>query len=464
MRSFKGPNNQKRKRNEDEDEDNPSKKLTVIDEGNPSKKLTVIDEGNPSKKLTVMIDNIFEDTNTIANNDNQFLIEDDNSIIPTTSNDGTLYADLLTIADNPSSHTGQTAQGKVTTFIDKLNQTMTHSDAKLTKEQVLELSSKVNKIISDTYLVQEITNQLSEEPSGDMLKQVFHGLIEYYVSTAYYIGEQAPEVLTNIGALLAGSAIIGATIQTSSGLASASSGDILQSLTRYLPTTTALGTGLYLLQRGGVPIEQITTQTVKKMTEKAVSCVQRGCEKLVELASNRLDELLKSDDWSASSASSDSSASSASSVLSEASSKIKELLENAENQDNLKEGSTQQSTQDSEISELTMPDLSQGLSQGFSPRSPGSDSYFSARESSHQRRSSSPEELLSSQGTLKSGDMDSISMPSVNTDKGGNKKRKSRRHTKFRKTKRRVKKNRRLTKKGKKHYKTLKRYRRKMRR
>ena len=438
MRSFKGPNNKKRPRDDDED------------------------EGNPSKKLTVMIDNIFEDTNTIANNDNPFLIEDDNSIIPTTSNDVTLYADLLTIADNPSSHTGQTAQGKVKTFIDELNETMTHSDAKLTKEQVLELSSKVNKIISDTYLVQEITNQLSEEPSGDMLKQVFHGLIEYYASMAYYIGEQAPEALTKIGALLAGSAIIGATIQTSSGLASASSGNILQSLTRYLPTTTALGTGLYLLERGGIPI-----------SKQAVSCVQGSCEYLLDLASNELNKLLESNDWSASSA---SSTSSARSVLSEASSEIKQLLENAEKPDNLKEGSTQQSTQDSDISELTMrgfsqdlsqglsqglsQDLSQGLSQDLSQDSPGSDSYFSARESSHQRRSSSPEELLSSQGTLKSGDMGSISMPSVNTEKGG----KSRRHTKFRKTKRRVKKNRRLTKKGKKHYKTLKRYRRKMRR
>ena len=406
MRSFKGTNTKKRTRPVSDEDDNE-------DEGNPNKRIAGVDNASI---VTNMI------TDIVSNNTN------DNTTDSSESSE--LYDNLSNIiTTSQTSPTTPTALGKVKTFIDDLNDEMTQSDAKLTKEQVLELSERVNEIIRNKYLVQEISNQIGEEPSGEIIKQVFHGLIEYYVAMGYYAREKAPGVLTKMGALLAGSAIVGASIHQTFNIASASSssGNTLIALARYLTPVTAFGSGLYLLGEGGLDI-----------SEKAVSCVQgvqEGCVKLVNFASDALHDLLESDDWSApSSPSSASSASSASSVLSNASNQIEALLNKAEQADKVEE---------------FMENLSQ--SQGsVADRSQSQGSEISAITDSQV-----------SNATLGDGDDEIYSMPSDNTQtKGG----KSRRHTKFRKTKRRVKKNHRLTKKGKKHYKTLKRYRRKMRR
>ena len=342
------------------------------------------------------------------------------------------------------------------TMLDSLNDEMKHTDGILTKKERQMLTENLVKKIRDAITIKQQMVELENEGMGvDAMKQIFHGLIEYYTSLAYYGYEQAPEVLTKIAALLAGSAIIGATINNvssssssavSSAISLASQGELLSLLSNYLPSTASYATGIYLLKRGGMPFE--------KMAEQAVSCVEGGCEQLLNSASTTIQKLLESDDYSV------ASSSSSGSIISRVNESIDSMFAEIDNYEKERVGNSQ----NSDLSDLTW---SQDLSQDLSQDSPGSGSFFSARNSP-QPQSFSPEPLLSSQGTIHTGDVEILSdnstQKSTGTEKGGKRKGKSRRHTKFRKTKRHMKKHHRLTKKGKKHYKTLKRYRRKMRR
>ena len=339
------------------------------------------------------------------------------------------------------------------TMLNDLNYEMSNTDETLTNNEREMLTRILVKKIRDAITIKQQIVELEKEGMGvDAMKQIFQELIKYYTSLAYYGYEKAPEVLTQIGALLAGSAIIGATMSSSSSSAVSAvsnavslvrQGELLSLFSTYLPSTASYMAGAYLLKQGGIdkPVEEIASQIV--------SCTQDGCVELLKLASNKMQELLESDDYSVASSSID--------TISSVNESIDSMFAEADDP-RLRDVELQDDVSRSPISDLT--------NSQDSTMSDLSDTSFVTAKGSPPIRSSSPEELLSSQGsyqgsnqTIHSGN---ISMPSdTGTDKSGGK---SRRRNKCKKTKKRMKRNRRLTKKGKKHRKTVKHRRRKMRR
>ena len=300
-----------------------------------------------------------------------------------------------------------------------INAALAESNARLGRTDRLALNARIQQLINDTIIAAEIDEQMEAEarPLRENIRGLYNGLIQYYTEMASYGYQRAPEVLANIGSMLGGTAMLGAAVV---GGGTGGAGGTLMTLANYLGTATITASGLYLLQRGGLPVQDFLQGT----GAAARQCIQRRCQQIAEYgiqgltslineANERLHTVLEQDSDSAmssqSSASSGYSTVSNYSSASSASQAIRRIL-----------GPPSVEQQEREVNEVL----------GVVP----------------------PEEPLT-QDPYDFADID------------GGRKRKSRRHTKSRKTRKgRKGRKHRMTKKGRKHHKTMKRYRSKMRR
>jgi hypothetical protein len=162
-------------------------------------------------------------------------------------------------------------------LINNVVSTLASSQARLPRAERIKLNQKIQALIMDTVTSHEVTEQLSNEPSLVPANQLFDGLIRYYTEMASYGYEHSPEILANIGSIVAGSAIIGSTIYSPESITN-SSGSMLVYLSSYLRTATATASGLYFLQRGGLPIPQI----LQSVGTRTMQCVETGCGVVVD--------------------------------------------------------------------------------------------------------------------------------------------------------------------------------------
>ena len=306
---------------------------------------------------------------------------------------------------------------------------------------------------------------------------------------ASYGYERAPDILAKFGSVIAGSAIIGSTIVASSPIQPTD--NLLIFLASYLQTAITTASGLFFLQRGGLPIKQI----LASVGGETIKCVRTGCERVTSAVANEMSNMFKfgvdalgiyltseytdltfdADDMSikssissriASSASSVSSVSSASSAFSSASSAfssassassakeaIDAILNVSENvqpeilfYEMSMEGMEIDVDSQRPISPITNSQGSQGsqLSQGSQGSQPSQGSQELSFGSLYKDLSTTPD-VVSPSGSQ--GSQEPI---------GG---RKSRRHMKSKRSRKGIKRRKgRITKKRKGHYRTLKRY------
>lgn len=322
-------------------------------------------------------------------------------------------------------------------MVQRICNAMAKSQERLPRVQRIALTEKIERLITATVTSHDIDEQLKKDSEviKNNIRGLFNAMITYYAEIASYGYERAPEILTNCSAIIAGAAIIGGSAVSAS--TTVIGGNVLTMLASYFTTATATATGLYFLQRGGLPI----TNILQKIGGDTVECLQSGCEQIgskisslckvgLETASGYLsgqivdnlsDFQIDYDEMSQSfSIKSDSSVSSTSSTISSAES-VKSGIESIisvplEEQINSLLNNTRQIP--NEIENVDVPLESQLTQSDF-------------------------------------GDID------------GGKQRKSRRHMKLKRTRKgrkgRKKRKGHMTKKGRKHHKTLKRYRSKTR-
>jgi len=294
-----------------------------------------------------------------------------------------------------------------TDMITEVNNALMSSDERLNPAQRADLNRRIMELIRDYVTSTEVANDLRRDPTANNIRQLFNGLIQYFTLMAGEARQQAPYILANIGSILAGTIMIGSAIITPP--APTTDAGILMTLSSYMGTATVTASGLYFLQRGSVPV----TQYLETMGE----CVRATCSRATGVVLNQLSQITNN------------------------------AIEIAEQM----------------IDALPTPDSSQDSMSSMSSTSTVL-SDASRQLSIIQRPTvdEQREELLD--GMIAPTNSPASSQISDITDIGG-RKRKSRRHTKSKKS-RKGKKGRKgsITKKGRKHHKTMKRYRSKMRR
>lgn len=317
-----------------------------------------------------------------------------------------------------------------TNLINQINVAMASSNERLNREQRRILNENLMQLISDSITAFEVNQQLNQESSfiENNIKGLFNGLIQYYTEMASYGYERSPEILAKIGSIIAGSVIIGGTIYYPNNSITSNAGGLLLTLSKYLQITTLTASGLYFLKQGGLPIIQM----LENVGARTQECLRSGCQQLNEqigsmwdagidklktyLAGNFEDDMLSQ--YSESQASQASTAFTASTASS-----AKTAIESILNEPEVRQIDillTQSDTEENVESQLT---------QG---------TEFDSQEYGNNY-----------------GNMNDID---------GGKIRKSRRHMKIKKMKtcKKGRKRRRITKKGRKYHKTLKRYKPKM--
>ena len=142
-------------------------------------------------------------------------------------------------------------------LISKIVKALSESQARLPRKERLQLNARIIGTITNAVTTAEVNKELVETSAtaNNNLKQLFNGLIEYYTEMASYGYERAPDILAKFGSVIAGSAIIGSTIVASSPIQPTD--NLLIFLASYLQTAITTASGLYFLQRGGLPIKQI---------------------------------------------------------------------------------------------------------------------------------------------------------------------------------------------------------------
>lgn len=153
-----------------------------------------------------------------------------------------------------------------------INRILAGSLARLPRSERLRLNQRILTLISDTVTTHEVNQQLTSEPALSNIQSLFNALITYYTEMASYGYQHAPNILARIGSVVAGTAIIGSTIYTPSTI-SRTSGSILILLSSYLQSATTTSVGLYFLQRGGLPVQEM----MEGIGNQTINCLRTGC-------------------------------------------------------------------------------------------------------------------------------------------------------------------------------------------
>lgn len=213
----------------------------------------------------------------------------------TTAAAGVLYTELLRIIEEKNAELTarqeslqeatrqEVAQEEARQLIEEnvqmmnaINEAMARSNDILPRQQRIELNRRIMKIISTSISQFEVNEQLNHEADviRTNIRGLFNGLIQYYTEMAAYGYENTPEILSRFGAIIAGSALIGGTIYSPTTIGT--SGSLLVVLSSYLQTATSTATGLYFLQRGGLPIQEM----LQNIGGNTVQCLRSGCQQL----------------------------------------------------------------------------------------------------------------------------------------------------------------------------------------
>jgi hypothetical protein len=370
-------------------------------------------------------------------------------------------------------------------MMNKVNRMLANSNGRLNRNQRIQLHNLIMQTISNTITNDEIKNELEANGAQAQtnIRDLFNALIQYYTEMASYGYERAPVILANIGSIVAGTAIIGGTILTPQ---EGTGGGMLMTLSRFIGPATATASGLYFLQRGGLPIQDM----LESLGANTMRCVKAGCEALTEKMGkiydaglNSLKTHLNPDysqfkiDWDASSgnfsvppsivpsdeASAASVAPSTASTTSTAAAAGKKITDILDVDDDVREEEV--------VTGLIAPanSLASSRQKLKIRRRPdfmddeGEDVDY--REVGKKRKYGDSQISDITDDSMFDNDSDYETGEEFGLNEKGGRKRKSRRNTKSRKSRkgRNVRKGR-MTKKGRKHYKTLKRYRSKMRR
>ena len=332
-------------------------------------------------------------------------------------------------------------------LINTITRVLSESQARIPRNQRIAVNERIIKTITEAVTNQEVIAQLENESmSRENIRGLFNGLITYYTEMASYGYERGPDILAKIGAVIAGSTLIGSTIYSQMPPSS----NLLMLLGRYLTTATTTASGLYFLQQGGLPIRNML-QTVGGQT---VRCLQTGCDVVKQEMNkmygygldalgayvNNLDFDWNFEDGSVS-ISTVSSADSTASTASSAAEAIDEIL-----------SVTEEKQKEILLEEILEPQIEGEIT--INPEVVGSQ----LTDSQNSSISDIDRDLY--------GDIPVTNPDATSNDIDGGRIRKSRRHVKSKQTKKGKKGRRkgRKTRKGKKHRKTLKRYKRKMRR
>jgi hypothetical protein len=389
-------------------------------------------------------------------------------------------------------------------MMNNINLMLARSNGRLSRSQRIALNNLIMDTISRTITNYEIKQELGETAGlvERNIRDLFNALIQYYTEMASYGYQRAPDILANIGSIVAGTVIIGSAILTPPV---GTGGGILITLSRGLGSATATASGLYFLQRGGLPIKPM----LRGLGSSARQCITAGCtalinkiDKIVHAGLSSLGEYLGPDysdfkiDYDARSGNFSVAPSRAPSIASIASS-TNSTTSTAEDARSAIDGVLQVSDGEKiqELMEgLTAPPNTVDSLQMFPASAPTTfrrqfeeipdELILTGRKRDRDERDEgidpdsqvsdiTVEEFGSQDDTVKFakrfGSEEEVSDDDMGEgDKGGKRARKSRRNTKSKKSRklrkgRKVRKGR-MTKKGRKHHKTLKRYRSKMRR
>jgi hypothetical protein len=157
-------------------------------------------------------------------------------------------------------------------MMNEINNALANSNGRLNRAQRQRLHQLIMKSISNTITNKEIQEELALNGSQAQqnIRDLFNALITYYTEMASYGYERAPDILANIGSIVAGTAIIGSAILAPQ----VGAGDgILMTLSRYIGPITATASGLYFLQRGGLPVQPM----LRSLGANTIQCVRVGC-------------------------------------------------------------------------------------------------------------------------------------------------------------------------------------------
>ena len=157
-------------------------------------------------------------------------------------------------------------------MMNEINNALANSNGRLNRAQRQRLHQLIMKSISNTITNKEIQEELALNGSQAQqnIRDLFNALITYYTEMASYGYERAPDILANIGSIVAGTAIIGSAILAPQ----VGAGDgILMTLSRYIGPITATASGLYFLQRGGLPVQPM----LRSLGANTIQCVRSGC-------------------------------------------------------------------------------------------------------------------------------------------------------------------------------------------
>lgn len=169
-------------------------------------------------------------------------------------------------------------------MMNDVNRMLANSNGRLNRAQRIKLHKLIMKTISNTITNDEIKREL--EANGSQAQQnirdLFNALITYYTEMASYGYERAPDILANIGSIVAGTAIIGSTILTPQV---GTEGGMLMTLASFIGPITATASGLYFLQRGGLPVQPM----LRSLGANTIECVKAGCVALQQKIGNIYD-------------------------------------------------------------------------------------------------------------------------------------------------------------------------------
>ncbi len=306
-------------------------------------------------------------------------------------------------------------------MLEQINNAMIRAqDGRLNRQQRLLLNDRIMILISNSVTEAEIQRELNRDPTGRNIRGLYDALIQYYTEIASYGYQRSPQVLSNIGSILGGTAMIGAAVI--GGGSSGTPGGILMMLAQFLGTATITASGLYLLQRGGLNIQGFLQGTGAATRQ----CILTGCQKIAEYGEQGLTLLMN-----------------------EAGSRLNMLFH--------------EQPDDSQSSYRSIDSSSYSSYSSYSTASSASTAIKSILNTSIEFSTKTPEQQV----VILEGEVPPDE-PLTQSDYGdidGGRKRKSRRHTKSKNSRKgRKGRNGRMTKKGRKHHKTMKRYRSKMRR
>lgn len=157
-------------------------------------------------------------------------------------------------------------------MMNDINNLMAKTNEKLTRTQRIALNRKIMTLLNDVITTVETSEQLEQEtsPIKQNVKGLFNAVIQYYTEMASYGYNHTPEVLAKIGSMIAGATMIGSAISMSHARDQAG---VLIALSGYIGTATVTASGLYFLQRAGLPVSDM----LQKIGSNTMQCLKSGC-------------------------------------------------------------------------------------------------------------------------------------------------------------------------------------------